>query len=177
VKAFAILLDTRPGYLEGAGGSMSLLLAPLGPATVLRYLRERLASVGHPRLTIAADFEPKPDYERRIEDSGARVDAIVPARELAARIADYEPSDWLVIVDPRCVPLTGLEPSVLVLENDGRGLHPQLGAASSSSRSWMSRSIRDLHREPSSGARLLSSPITTATSSRGEHRRLPHESS
>jgi hypothetical protein len=72
VKAFAILLDTRPGYLDRAHGAASLLLAPLGPTTVLRYLGERLAAAGHPRLTIATDFEPGPDYERRVKDSGAR---------------------------------------------------------------------------------------------------------
>jgi lipopolysaccharide/colanic/teichoic acid biosynthesis glycosyltransferase/carbonic anhydrase/acetyltransferase-like protein (isoleucine patch superfamily) len=86
---------------------------------VLRYLGERLASAGHPRLTIATDFEPGPDYERRVGDSGARVDAIVSARDLAGRIADYEPSDWLVIVDPRCTPSVGLDRRALVLESDG----------------------------------------------------------
>jgi lipopolysaccharide/colanic/teichoic acid biosynthesis glycosyltransferase len=119
LKVFAILLDTRPGYLDHAQGPASLLLAPLGPATVLRYLAERLSSAGHPRLTIATDFPPGPDYERRIGDCGARVDAIVPARDLAGRIADYEPSDWLVIVDPRCTPSAGLDPRSLVLEGDG----------------------------------------------------------
>jgi lipopolysaccharide/colanic/teichoic acid biosynthesis glycosyltransferase len=102
---------------------MSLLLAPLGPATVLRYLSERLSSVGHSRFTIATDFEPAPDYERRIGDSGVRVDAILPARELAAQIADYEPSDWLVMFDPRCFPSTGLELSALRLEDDRRPHH------------------------------------------------------
>jgi lipopolysaccharide/colanic/teichoic acid biosynthesis glycosyltransferase len=118
LKAFAILLDTRPGYLDGAPGPASLLLAPLGPATVLRYLGEGLSSVGHSWLTIATDFEPGPDYESRVGDSGARVDAIVHARELGVRIADYEPSDCLVILDPRCTPLAGLEPDDLTLESD-----------------------------------------------------------
>jgi lipopolysaccharide/colanic/teichoic acid biosynthesis glycosyltransferase len=118
LKAFAILLDSRPEYLQRACGCASLLLAPLGPSTVLRYLTDRLSSMGFPRVTIATAFEPEPEYERRIEDSGVRVDAIVPARELAARIADYEPSDWLVMVDPRCFPSIGLVPSALMLDND-----------------------------------------------------------
>jgi lipopolysaccharide/colanic/teichoic acid biosynthesis glycosyltransferase len=122
LNAFAILLDSRPGYLQGAGGPASLLLAPLGPATLLSYLNDRLSSVGHPRLTIATAFEPEPEYHRRIGDSGVPVDAIVPTRELAARIADYEPSDWLVMLDPRCFPSMGLEPSVLMREDD-RGPH------------------------------------------------------
>jgi lipopolysaccharide/colanic/teichoic acid biosynthesis glycosyltransferase len=118
LKAFAILLDSRPAYLQGAHEPASLLLAPLGPATVLRYLSEYLLPMGHSNVTIATDFPPAPDYEQRIKDSGARVDAIVPTHELAARIADYEPSDWLLLVDPRCFPSTGLEPNALTLEND-----------------------------------------------------------
>jgi lipopolysaccharide/colanic/teichoic acid biosynthesis glycosyltransferase len=122
MKAFAILLDSRPGYLQDANGRASLLLAPLGPATVLRYVSERLSSVGCAKLTVAATFEPDPGYERRIQDSGVLVDAVVPARELAARIADFEPSDWLLLVDPRCFPSTGLELSALLSE---QGRHPQ----------------------------------------------------
>jgi lipopolysaccharide/colanic/teichoic acid biosynthesis glycosyltransferase len=118
LKAFAILLDSRPGYLRGACGPASLLLAPLGPATVLRYLSEYLLSVGHSKVTIATDFAPAPDYEQRIKDSGVRVDAIVPTHDLWTRIADYEPSDWLLMVDPRCFPWMGLEPTPLMPEDD-----------------------------------------------------------
>jgi lipopolysaccharide/colanic/teichoic acid biosynthesis glycosyltransferase/carbonic anhydrase/acetyltransferase-like protein (isoleucine patch superfamily) len=118
LKPFAILLDTRPAYLD-VSGPASLLLAPLGPATVLRYLGERLSSMSHARLTIATDFEPTRDYEDRVRDAGAAVDAILPARELAARITEYEPSDWLVIVDPRCVPSQGLKARALLQDTDG----------------------------------------------------------
>jgi lipopolysaccharide/colanic/teichoic acid biosynthesis glycosyltransferase len=120
LKVCPILLDTRPAYLADARGPTSLLLAPLGPATVLSYLRRRLlASLGHTRITIVTDFDPEPEYERRIVDTGVPVEAIVAARELAARIADDEPSDWLMIVDPRCVPSAGLKPDAVGVENDG----------------------------------------------------------
>jgi lipopolysaccharide/colanic/teichoic acid biosynthesis glycosyltransferase len=119
LKALAILLDTRPGYLEGAGEAASLLLAPLGPVTVLGYLGEALASRGHSRLTIATDFEPVAAYERGVAGVGARVDGILPARDLAVRIGDLEPSDWLVILDPRCTPAMGLERDALAPEWEG----------------------------------------------------------
>ena len=119
MKVCPILLDTRPAYLGEASGPTSLLLAPLGPATVLGYLRGRLAALGHGRITIVTDFDPEPEYERRIADTGVRVEAIVAARELAARILDDEPSDWLLIVDPRCVPSAGLNAAALTMENDG----------------------------------------------------------
>ena len=46
------------------------------------------------------------------------MDAIVRARDLPARIADYEPSDWLMLVDPCCFPSLGLQPTSLMLEDD-----------------------------------------------------------
>jgi lipopolysaccharide/colanic/teichoic acid biosynthesis glycosyltransferase len=117
VRAFPILLDSHPPYLRSTGAPASLLLTPLGPSTVLRQVSERLAAAGYPRLTIATDFEPEAEYERQIREAGVRVDAIVRAGDLPARIADYEPSDWLMLVDPRCFPSTGLKPSALMLEN------------------------------------------------------------
>jgi lipopolysaccharide/colanic/teichoic acid biosynthesis glycosyltransferase len=119
LKAFAILLDSRPAYLQRASRSASLLLTPLGPATVLHHLRDRLSAMGHPRLTIATTFEPAIEYARRVKDSGVRVEAIVPASELTALIGEYEPSDWLVIVDPRCFPSIGLVQSALLPDGDG----------------------------------------------------------
>lgn len=120
MKAFAILLDSQPGYLQDAQGASSLLLAPLGPATVLRYVSECLSSVRCSEITVATTFEPEAEYTRRIRQSGVAVDAVLPARELAARIAEYEPSDWLLLVDPRCLPSAGLDPSVLLGDQDHR---------------------------------------------------------
>jgi lipopolysaccharide/colanic/teichoic acid biosynthesis glycosyltransferase len=117
VKALAILLDTRPAYLCGHAPA-SLLLAPLGPTTVLRYAAEQLSGLGS-RLTVATAFEPEADYERRLRACGVPVEAVVPARDLAARLADYEPSDWLLMVDPACVPGSGLNPRPLLRESDG----------------------------------------------------------
>ena len=120
MKAFPILLDSQPLYLRSTGTPASLLLTPLGPSTVLRQVSEGLLAAGHRRLTIATAFEPEAEYVRQIGEAGVQVDAIVHARDLPARIADYEPSDWLMLVDPRCFPSMGLQPSALRLET-GRG--------------------------------------------------------
>lgn len=118
MKAFPILIDSQPSYLQSTGAGASLLLTPLGPGTVLRHVSECLAAAGYPGVTIATAFEPDPDYERQIGEVGVRVDAIVHTRDLPARIADYEPSDWLMLVDPTCFPSMGLQPSALMLDDD-----------------------------------------------------------
>jgi hypothetical protein len=78
VRAFAILLDTRPAYLKGARGAMSLLLAPLGATTVLRHLGEQLDSARPASLAIATDFDPEPEYQRSVAGCGMRVDESSP---------------------------------------------------------------------------------------------------
>jgi lipopolysaccharide/colanic/teichoic acid biosynthesis glycosyltransferase len=118
VNVFAIILDTRPAYLADSGGATSLLLAPLGRASVLAYLRDRLDQAGHSRIGVASDFAPEPEYVRAMARTGTGVGAVVWVRELATRLDEYEPSDWLVIVDPRCVPSSGLGPGALRLEAD-----------------------------------------------------------
>ena len=118
MKSCAILLDTRPAFLQAASATESLLLAPLGPSSVLRHLGDRLATVGHPRLTIVTDFAVDGDYEGRMAAADARVDAVVAADALIAHLRDYEPSDWLVMVDPRCVPAQGLTASALAVDGD-----------------------------------------------------------
>jgi lipopolysaccharide/colanic/teichoic acid biosynthesis glycosyltransferase len=118
LKSCAILLDTRPAYLQAASATESLLLAPLGPSSVLRHLGDRLAKVGHTRLTVVTDFAFDEEYESRIAAADPRVDAVVSAGGLAAHLRDYEPSDWLVVVDPRCVPAQGLSASAFTVDGD-----------------------------------------------------------
>jgi lipopolysaccharide/colanic/teichoic acid biosynthesis glycosyltransferase len=119
VTVFAGLLDTRPGYLRGGRGPASLLLVPLGTATVLRFLGERLVAMGHRKVTIVTDFDPEPGYERRVRGGGIEIDAVLPAREFAGWLDDCEPSDWLALLDPRCVPPVGPARGSFALESDG----------------------------------------------------------
>ena len=118
MKAWPILLDLRPGYLEAAGEDASLLLAPLGTSTVLRFMLDRLVAMGHGRPVIVPSFEPTDAYRARMEAAGAAEGSILTAAEAAAAIADYEPSDWLVILDPRCVPAAPLKPADVLTGRD-----------------------------------------------------------
>jgi lipopolysaccharide/colanic/teichoic acid biosynthesis glycosyltransferase len=104
VTALAVLLDTRPRFLDGGPADTSLLLAPLGASTVLRYLADRMAALGHRSVSVVADFEPCASYERRLREEGAPLNRVLAGRALEAWLDDCEPSDSLVVLDPRCVP-------------------------------------------------------------------------
>jgi lipopolysaccharide/colanic/teichoic acid biosynthesis glycosyltransferase len=118
VKAWPILLDLRPGWAEPAGEGASLLLTPLGTATVLRFMLDRLAEMGHAQPMIVPAFPPTDAYRARMEAAGAGAGSVLGADEVAERVADLEPSDWLVILDPRCVPADPLKPADVLTGRD-----------------------------------------------------------
>jgi len=107
VKLFPVVLDSRPGYL-GRSAPGSLLLMPLGRSTLLDHIHTELQQVRRERLTVVPAFEPTPAYEKAVHDACGSVDAVVYAAELGGHLSTYEPSDWLLMIDPRCFPVSGL---------------------------------------------------------------------
>ena len=105
MKVFPFVLDTRPGYL-GRSAPGSLLLMPLGRTTLLDHINQRLGGVGQ-KLTVVPGFEPTPAYEQAVRGACGRVESVVYGQELAGHLSTYEPSDWLLMIDPRCLPASG----------------------------------------------------------------------
>ena len=102
---FPMIVDTQPAYAGCTSDRGSLLLMPLGAGTLLSYVCDGLGSAGEQRLRILTGFEPIPEYEQAVRDVHADVDAVVRAVDFASTLETLEPSDWLLIVDPRCLPL------------------------------------------------------------------------
>lgn len=107
MKIFPVLLDTRPGYL-GRSAPGSLLLMPVGLSTLLDHIYQGLGDIRRQKVTVVPAFEPTPVYEQAVRGACKSVDSIVYAQELAGHLSTYEPSDWLLMVDPRCFPTAGL---------------------------------------------------------------------
>ena len=103
MKLFPVLLDSRPGYL-GRSAPGSLLLMPLGRSTLLDHINTELRDARREKLTVVPAFEPTPAYEQAVREACPSVQAVVYAAELAGHLSTYEPSDWLLMVDPRCFP-------------------------------------------------------------------------
>jgi hypothetical protein len=45
MRIWPVLLDSRPAYVQGHGRSVSLLLAPLGPQTLIEHLRSEVTPI------------------------------------------------------------------------------------------------------------------------------------
>ncbi len=114
MSAFPIVIDSRPSYLEGAGGgTASLGLLPYGSGTLLSYLSDQLYAATRRRPLVIRAFDSTPQYETAILEQGAAPGPSVAASEFRKRIGSYEPSDWLLFVDPRCFPSEGFDPAPL----------------------------------------------------------------
>lgn len=113
MNIYPILLDSRPAYAGSSAAPASLLLMPLGEATLLSHLRSRLLAVTpHPPAIFASlDTLAYPEFVRALDPG---IGSVVGPTEFRSRLDGYESSDWLLVVDPSCVPMTGLAPEALL---------------------------------------------------------------
>jgi lipopolysaccharide/colanic/teichoic acid biosynthesis glycosyltransferase len=118
VNVYPVFLDSRPRYLDGCEGPASLLLMPLGAGTVLEHLRSSLSDLIDAPPVVFTDVEPEISYRTELSRIDPEVRAILGPAGVAAHLATYEPSDALLVVDPSCLPASGVE--VHALLPDGR---------------------------------------------------------
>ncbi|MBN1345166.1 MAG: sugar transferase [Phycisphaerae bacterium] len=116
MSIFPAIFDCRPGYLRGHQGARSLLLSPLGTGTVLSHFRESLTCITREPLTVVTVFEPDQAYRSAVRNAGIPVGAIVEAGDFRDLLSTYEPSDWLVILDPRHFPASPIDFALLAKE-------------------------------------------------------------
>ena len=81
---------------------------PLGVSTVLDHIHRGLADLQQRKVTVVPTFEPTPAYEQAIRAACSDADVVVFAADLGGHLSTYEPSDWLLMIDPRCFPAAGL---------------------------------------------------------------------
>jgi lipopolysaccharide/colanic/teichoic acid biosynthesis glycosyltransferase len=113
LRTFPVFLDSCPPYLRRDGKPASLLLAPLGTSTLIDFIDSQVASGGR-GPTVLSTFDPPDGYEEAIREACPGVEAVLPVQEFAQRLAAYEPSDCLLVIDPRLFPEEGLAPDLLL---------------------------------------------------------------
>lgn len=102
-----LILDSRPAFLGGDEEAGSLLTLPLGVGTVLSVLRERIQEAGGRRIRVLPVFRPSERYVERLSHE-PDVEVVTPKR-LTTILHTCEPSDDLLILDPRYWPLNGYD--------------------------------------------------------------------
>lgn len=115
MNIYPILLDSRPSYANGADAASSLLLLPLGEGTVLSHLRGRLAPVTpHAPVVFASLDAAASPYRAAILEADPSVTSVLGPSDFRTRLERFEPSDWLLVVDPVCLPANGFVPESLL---------------------------------------------------------------
>lgn len=112
MTVFPFLLDSKPGYL-GEHSPFSLLQLPCGSGTVLTDVGGRLSAATPRPPVVIRNFEADAGYDDLLRDSGIVREPSIRVSEVSARIASHEPSDWILIVEPRYFPANGFDLSLL----------------------------------------------------------------
>lgn len=104
---FPVVIDARPAYLGGEAAPRSLLLTPTGTQPLLNCAYGHVAAVTDEAVRIVATFPTSPEYDARVRQVGLPVDEVTCVDHFGEVLGRLEPSDWLLVVDPRCFPVDG----------------------------------------------------------------------
>jgi len=116
MQIYPFLLDSLPAYAAARGAGSALLLMPSGPSRLVAPLRRELERVTHEAVRVVTTFEPEPTYVAALQQSaGAPLEAR-PLTAIGGWLRDWEPSDRVLLVDPRFRPTGGL-PLAALLRN------------------------------------------------------------
>jgi lipopolysaccharide/colanic/teichoic acid biosynthesis glycosyltransferase len=113
---FPIIIDSRPDY-AGPDSQVSLVQLPYGWGSILEHLASQLWNATHHKPVVLCDFEADgPAYQTTLKALGQVDCRALP--DFLATVSTYEPSDWLLLVNPRCFPLDGFDPFALLTDLD-----------------------------------------------------------
>ncbi|HZP48745.1 MAG TPA: hypothetical protein VFB07_09440, partial [Vicinamibacterales bacterium] len=110
---FPVLLDASPGYLRTASRPGSLLLAPIGPGSLMCRLHARLGSLPSTKIVVMPTFRPDAAYRSALHCACDQIGSVVCVDELRDVVARMEASDWVLFVDPQCAALDAIDTAAL----------------------------------------------------------------
>jgi lipopolysaccharide/colanic/teichoic acid biosynthesis glycosyltransferase len=115
----AVLIDHLPAYLNGQVGPASLLLASIGPGTLLTHWRDRLLATEIDDIVVVPQFQSDGQYEQAIkcEVADAR---LMHRNEIRNLLQALESADRLLITDTRYFPTDGFDLGQLLSLDDPR---------------------------------------------------------
>jgi len=101
------IFDFCPTYLKGNGSPVTLLGTPLGTGTMLDYLCSCITSVSHETPVVLSFSSPFENYEQCIRKAVKSCEVEVSTEGIGPYFDRCEPSDWLILIDPRFFPVNG----------------------------------------------------------------------
>jgi lipopolysaccharide/colanic/teichoic acid biosynthesis glycosyltransferase len=109
-----ILIDSVPPFLEGWDSQPSLLLLPIGADSLIGHLSSRLARVSPHRPIVLPPPDAAPGFAEEVSAAAPGARVVSGPSAVAELIATFEPSDTLLIVDPRSFPVEGFDPATFL---------------------------------------------------------------
>lgn len=103
-----IILDSACGYLSRSNQNASILGAPLGTGTVLDHMAGLSTRVGGGVIHILPPADSDADYRANLSATAAGVATVCEPASLPGILSKLEPSDWVLVLHPRCWPVRGL---------------------------------------------------------------------
>jgi lipopolysaccharide/colanic/teichoic acid biosynthesis glycosyltransferase len=97
VSIFPVLLDTCPPYARG----LSLLRLPAGEETLLQRLTREVSAHTPLRPMLLPEFEPDEGYRGWAGANGIAGAGVLTETAFVDCLLELEPSDWLLLADPR----------------------------------------------------------------------------
>ncbi len=114
MSVFPILVDSRPSYLGDSTTALSLGLMPIGASTLVEYVGSKVSAITHRNIRVVTDFQPCERYSAALRLACPASERAMRLSEFGASLCDYEPSDWLLIVDARYLPSRGFDPTAIL---------------------------------------------------------------
>jgi lipopolysaccharide/colanic/teichoic acid biosynthesis glycosyltransferase len=106
MSVFPVFIDSRPACFGAA--QISLLRMPLGLDTLLEFIHQDISAIQNGAAPhVLTLFEAGHDYEDEIRAILPGVASITDQGRIGQFIEQFEPSDWLLFVDPTQLPKNG----------------------------------------------------------------------
>lgn len=109
MRIWPVILDSQPAYLHGRGKSSSLLLAPLGHSVLIEHLAAALAQITDNAPLIVAAEDRDERFDEWVHALYPKANVITAPQQFADAMAGHELSDAVLFIDPRCMPVRGLQ--------------------------------------------------------------------
>ena len=116
MSVYPLLIDSRPACLGGNGNT--LLLFPMGPGSLGSHVCSQLETVTNQRPLVMAPPGLANGYREEIRAATDDGRVVADAGELDDALAELDPSDEVLVVDPRCFPADGFDPRALLARRD-----------------------------------------------------------